>query len=121
MPVGYDSGVALLKGMRRFPIRGFENYLLFYLPSRDGIDIVRVLPELATYTASSRRYERMQPTFGRARHRVLTLGNGDLPGPGLIINAIDTRIFRSHNATRKRKESIEESTRNRPDGRAGRG
>jgi toxin ParE1/3/4 len=41
--VGYDSGVAFLKGMRRFPIRGFENYLLFYLPSRDGIDIVRVL------------------------------------------------------------------------------
>jgi len=41
--VAYDSGVAGLKGMRRFPIRGFENYLLFYVPRPGGIDVVRVL------------------------------------------------------------------------------
>lgn len=41
--VAYDSGVADFDGMRRFPVRGFENYLLFYLPRRGGIDVVRVL------------------------------------------------------------------------------
>ena len=41
--VAYDSGVAGLEGMRRFPIHGFENYLLFYLPRHGGIEVVRVL------------------------------------------------------------------------------
>ena len=38
----YNSGVAGLKGLRRFPVKGFENYLLFYLPHRNGIDVIRV-------------------------------------------------------------------------------
>ena len=38
----YDSGVAGLKGLRRFPVKGFENYLLFYLPHQSGIDVIRV-------------------------------------------------------------------------------
>ena len=38
----YDSGVAGLKGLRRFPVKGFENYLLFYLPHQTGIDVIRV-------------------------------------------------------------------------------
>ncbi len=38
----YDSGVASLKGLRRFPVKGFENYLLFYLPRQNGIDVIRV-------------------------------------------------------------------------------
>jgi toxin ParE1/3/4 len=38
----YDSGVARLKGLRRFPVKGFENYLIFYLPRQNGIDVIRV-------------------------------------------------------------------------------
>lgn len=35
---------AQLDGMRRFPVSdGFEKILLFYLPSRDGVDLVRVV------------------------------------------------------------------------------
>jgi len=35
---------AELQGMRRFPVAdGFEKILLFYLPLRDGVDLVRVI------------------------------------------------------------------------------
>lgn len=34
---------ATLEGMRRFRVKGFENFLVFYLPGREGIDVVRVL------------------------------------------------------------------------------
>ena len=39
----YDSGVARLEGMRRIPVSGFKNYLVFYMPRRGGIDVIRVL------------------------------------------------------------------------------
>jgi toxin ParE1/3/4 len=39
----HDSGVARLEGMRRAPVSGFTAYLLFYMPRRSGIDVVRVL------------------------------------------------------------------------------
>ena len=39
----YDSGIARLDGLRRFPVTGFDKYLIFYLPHRDGIDVIRVL------------------------------------------------------------------------------
>ena len=39
----YDSGIARLQGMRRFPVSGFENYLIFYMPRSGGIDVIRVL------------------------------------------------------------------------------
>jgi len=39
----YDSGIAKLKGLRRFPVKGFENYLVFYFPRRSGIEVIRVL------------------------------------------------------------------------------
>lgn len=39
----YDSGVASIEGLRRFPVRGFENYLIFYLPHPGGVDVIRVL------------------------------------------------------------------------------
>jgi toxin ParE1/3/4 len=32
-----------LAGMRKWRIKGFERYLIFYVPRRDGISIVRVL------------------------------------------------------------------------------
>jgi toxin ParE1/3/4 len=38
----YDFGIARLKGLRRLPIKGFENYLRFYLPHSNGIDVIRV-------------------------------------------------------------------------------
>lgn len=38
----YDTGIARLKDLRRFPVKGFENYLLFYLPHQNGIDVIRV-------------------------------------------------------------------------------
>ncbi|MCK4342975.1 MAG: type II toxin-antitoxin system RelE/ParE family toxin [Phycisphaerae bacterium] len=33
----------ILVGLRSWPIRGFNNYLIFYRPSDDGIDVIRVL------------------------------------------------------------------------------
>jgi toxin ParE1/3/4 len=39
----YDSGIARLEGMRRFPVEDFEKYLIFYLPHKQGIDVIRVL------------------------------------------------------------------------------
>jgi toxin ParE1/3/4 len=41
--VVYDSGITRLKGLRRIPVKGFENYLVFYLPHQGGIDVIRVL------------------------------------------------------------------------------
>ncbi|MBI4605369.1 MAG: type II toxin-antitoxin system RelE/ParE family toxin [Planctomycetes bacterium] len=32
-----------LQGLRMWPIPGFEKHLIFYLPSEDGVEIVRVL------------------------------------------------------------------------------
>ena len=32
-----------LAGMRRWPVRDFRSYLIFYLPRPDGISVVRVL------------------------------------------------------------------------------
>src|SRR5215217_6559908 len=32
-----------LRGMRSWPVGGFRNYLIFYLPKRTRIEIVRVL------------------------------------------------------------------------------
>jgi toxin ParE1/3/4 len=29
--------------MRRFPVSRFDNYLIFYLPHENGIDVIRVL------------------------------------------------------------------------------
>jgi toxin ParE1/3/4 len=30
-------------GLRSWPIKGFENFLIFYLPTPTGIDVVRVI------------------------------------------------------------------------------
>ena len=32
-----------LNGLRRFPVKGFENYVIFYLSFLDHIEIVRIL------------------------------------------------------------------------------
>ena len=32
-----------LAGLRQWPVQGFPNHLVFYLPIEDGIEIVRVL------------------------------------------------------------------------------
>jgi len=39
----YDSSIPELAGMRRIPVKGFGNYLIFYPPHSGGIDIVRVI------------------------------------------------------------------------------
>ncbi|ETW99553.1 MAG: hypothetical protein ETSY1_14550 [Candidatus Entotheonella factor] len=31
------------QGLRRWQIRGFENYLIFYRPENDGVTIVRII------------------------------------------------------------------------------
>jgi len=36
----YDCGIA---GVRRFPIKGFENHLIFYVALANGIEVIRVL------------------------------------------------------------------------------
>jgi toxin ParE1/3/4 len=32
-----------LRRMRRWPVKGFENWLIFYLPKRYGVEIVHVI------------------------------------------------------------------------------
>lgn len=32
-----------LRGARRFPIKGFEKYLIFYRPAHGGVEIIRVI------------------------------------------------------------------------------
>ena len=39
----YHSGIERLAGLRRVPVKGFEKYMLFYMPRMGGIDVVRVL------------------------------------------------------------------------------
>jgi toxin ParE1/3/4 len=39
----YDSSIPELAGLRRIPVKGFENYLVFYLPHSSGIDVIRVI------------------------------------------------------------------------------
>lgn len=39
----YDSGIPGLGGLRRFRVKGFEKYLVFYVSRRRGIDVIRVL------------------------------------------------------------------------------
>jgi len=34
---------AALRRIRRWPVKGFENWLVFYLPKRDGVEIVHVI------------------------------------------------------------------------------
>jgi toxin ParE1/3/4 len=43
MGAPYESGIPSLLKVRRLPIRGFEKYLLFYQPVKEGIEVVRVL------------------------------------------------------------------------------
>lgn len=38
-----EFGSTKLAGLRRWPVQGFENYLVFYHPTEQGIEIVRVL------------------------------------------------------------------------------
>lgn len=39
----YDSGIRELAGLLRMPVKGFENYLIFYLSHSGGIDVIRVI------------------------------------------------------------------------------
>jgi toxin ParE1/3/4 len=39
----YDSGIPELAGLRRIPVKGFENYLIFYLAHSSDIDVIRVV------------------------------------------------------------------------------
>ena len=39
----YDSDIPELAGMRRIPVKGFENYLIFYRSHSGGIDVIRVI------------------------------------------------------------------------------
>jgi len=38
-----QSGEPALEGIRVWPIAGFRNHLIFYLPIDDGVDVIRVL------------------------------------------------------------------------------
>ena len=38
-----DFGNPKLAGMRSWPIKGFENFLIFYMPTKIGINIVRII------------------------------------------------------------------------------
>lgn len=39
----YDSGIPELAGLRRIPVKEFENYLIFCLPHSGDIDVIRVI------------------------------------------------------------------------------
>ena len=43
MGARHESSVPDLTEMRRVPVRGFEHYLIFYLPRAGGIDVIRVV------------------------------------------------------------------------------
>lgn len=34
---------SILRGVRQFPVKGHKDYLIFYLPTDDGIEVLRVL------------------------------------------------------------------------------
>ncbi len=39
----YDSGIARLNGLRRFPVSGIDKYRIFSVAPETGIDVIRVL------------------------------------------------------------------------------
>ena len=39
----HDSGIESLVGLRRVSVKGFKNYLLFYVPGASGIVVIRIL------------------------------------------------------------------------------
>lgn len=39
----YDSGIERLTGLRRYPVIGFDKYLIFYLRRKHGIEVIRIL------------------------------------------------------------------------------
>lgn len=39
----YESAPTRLAGLRSWPIKGFENYLIFYIPHDSQIEVIRVL------------------------------------------------------------------------------
>ena len=39
----HDPMVSRLEGIRRFRVKGFEDYLVFYRPTQTGIDVVRLI------------------------------------------------------------------------------
>ncbi len=39
----YPSSQEQLKGLRRWPIKGFKRYLIFYRTQTDSIEIIRIL------------------------------------------------------------------------------
>ena len=39
----YDARVSRLDGLRRFPVSGFSQYVIFYIPCTSVIDVIRVL------------------------------------------------------------------------------
>jgi toxin ParE1/3/4 len=43
MGVAVSTPVPSLAGLRRWSVPGFENFLIFYRPIEDGIEVVRVL------------------------------------------------------------------------------
>jgi toxin ParE1/3/4 len=43
MGVAVNAKVPEFSGMRKWPIKGFQRFLVFYLPRRNGISIARVL------------------------------------------------------------------------------
>ena len=44
-----DLGQPALVGLRRRPVRGFKNYLIFYRPTDHGIEVIRVLHGMRDY------------------------------------------------------------------------
>lgn len=43
MGIPYPSDEPRLTGLRFFPIKTFPNHLVFYRPSADGIEVIRIL------------------------------------------------------------------------------
>jgi toxin ParE1/3/4 len=34
---------AALRGVRRWPVKGFEKWLIFYQPKRNGVEIIHII------------------------------------------------------------------------------
>lgn len=49
LPCGFQR--SSLSHLRRWPVKDFENWLIFYQPKRDGVEIVHVLHGARDITA----------------------------------------------------------------------
>ena len=65
-----------LRRIRRWPVKGFENWLIFYQPRRNGVEIVHVIHGAREIERSARRLAgRICGRLGKGRQTVGVRGS----------------------------------------------